>query len=471
MAMVPATTTPFHLTVAEAARLLAARKLSPVELTDAVLERIEATEPQLHAYITVLADKARDAARRAETEIMAGRYRGPLHGIPFAVKDNYHVAGVPTTGGSRLLDGFVADRTATVIARLQEAGAVLLGKLNTWEYGTGNGEAREDLPYPLARNPYDTARFSGGSSTGAGVAVAAGSALFALGTDTGGSVRLPAAATGVQGMKATFGRVSRAGILPNCWSSDVPGPLSWTAEDNAMVLQAMAGFDPADVQSSDRPTADLLRGLDRGAAGLRIGVLRALGDDGEPVQPEIMENMDDAVALLAAQGAAVETVTLPVPVGAYRQVLSIINWSESFSIHEEDFMQRHHLMGEALRGKMMAGFMVRAVDYIAAQRQRRSLAKSTDAMLAGFDAIITPTTRITAPPFADQQAVVRFTANSVCSPFSISGHPAMAVPTGFDAAGLPTSAQIVGHYFDEATIYRVARALEHAMPARARPAL
>lgn len=459
------------LTVAEAARSLAARKLSPVELTAALLDRIAATEPALHAYITVLPEAAMAAARKAEAEIMAGRHRGPLHGIPFAVKDNYHVAGVPTTGGSRLLEGFVPDETATAVERLQAAGAVLLGKLNTWEYGTGNGEAHEDLPYPLARNPYDTARFSGGSSTGAGVAVAAGSALFALGSDTGGSVRLPAAAAGVQGIKATFGRVSRAGVLPNCWSCDIPGPLAWTVEDAALVLRAIAGFDLRDPQSADRPAPDMLRGIDQGVAGLRIGVLSDFGDDASPLEPGVAANFEAAVAALVDQGAVLEAARLPAPVSAYRQVLSIINWAESFAIHEADFMERHHLMGQALRSKMMAGFMVRAVDYIAAQRRRRELATATDAILGAFDAVIAPTTRRTAPPFGDQAALVSFTAQSFCAPFSVTGHPAMAVATGFDADGMPTSAQIIGRYFDEPCVLRVARAVERGLPERRRPAL
>lgn len=458
-------------TIAQAAPQIAARRLSPVELTAAVLDRIAATEPTLHAYITVLPEAAMAAARAAEADLMAGRYRGPLHGIPFAVKDNYHVAGVPTTGGSRLLEGFVPDETATVIARLQAAGAILLGKLNTWEYGTGNGEAHEDLPYPLARNPYDTTRFSGGSSTGAGVAVAAGSALFALGSDTGGSVRLPAAATGVQGMKATYGRVSRAGILPNCWSCDIPGPLTWTVEDNAMVLQAMAGFDPLDPQAADKPLPAMLRGIDRGVAGMRIGVLSEPGDDAPPVEPAVAANLAAAVAALEDQGAVLVDVRLPAAVSAYRQVLSIINWAESFSIHEADFMERHHLMGQALRSKMMAGFMVRAVDYIAAQRRRRELSVSTDAALATVDAVIAPTTRTTAPPFGDQAALVGFTAQSFCSVFSVTGHPAMAVATGFDAGGLPTSVQVASRFFAEPTVYRVARAIERGLPPRHRPAL
>ncbi len=459
------------LSMSDAARLIATREISPLELTEAVLTRITDVQPKLNAYITVLGEMARDKARLAEQEIMAGNQRSALHGIPFAVKDNYHVAGVPTTGGSRLMEGYVADQTATAVTRLQDAGAILLGKLNTWEYGTGNGEVHEDLPYPLARNPYDVTRFSGGSSTGAGVAVASGAALFALGSDTGGSVRLPAAATGVQGMKATFGRVSRAGILPNCWTCDIAGPLTWTVQDNALVLNAMAGFDPSDPQSANRPVPDMLGPLRLGVAGMRIGVIRDFGPEAPDPQAEVIARFEAALDSLRDQGAVLLEATLPNPVSAYRSALSVINWSESYSIHEKDFLERHHLMGRSLRGKMMAGFMVRAADYLAAQRERRALACATDAVITKFDAVITLTTLTTAPPFGDQALLSGFTAGSVCSPFSITGHPAMAVATGFDDSGLPTSLQVVGKYFDEASVFRVAQAVEQGLPERQRPLL
>ncbi len=459
------------LSIGQAARLIAAREISPLELAEALLSRIAETQPSLNAYITVLGDKALDAARLAEKEIMSGNQRSALHGIPFAVKDNYHVAGIPTTGGSRLMEGYIADHTATTVARLQDAGAILLGKLNTWEYGTGNGEVHDDLPYPLARNPYDVTRFSGGSSTGAGVAVAAGAAVFALGSDTGGSVRLPAAATGVQGMKATFGRVSRAGILPNCWTCDIAGPLTWTVKDNALVLSTIAGFDPSDPQSANRPMPDMLGPLGMGVAGMRIGVIRDFGPEAPSPQPEVAARFEAALDSLRDQGAVLLEAALPEPVSAYRSALSVINWSESYSIHEKDFLERHHLMGRSLRGKMLAGFMVRAADYLAAQRARRALACATDAVMTKFDAVITLTTLSTAPPFGDQALLSGFTGGSVCSPFSISGHPAMAVATGFDDSGLPTSLQIIGKYFDEASIYRVAQAVEQGLPERQRPVL
>lgn len=457
-----------YLGIAQAAALIRTRRLSPLELTRAFLARIEVTQPSTHAYIEVLADRALAAARAAEAEIMAGRWRGPLHGIPFAVKDNYHVAGVRTTGGSRLMLDHMANETSTMVARLEEAGAILLGKLNTWEYGTGTGEVYDDLPFPLARNPWNTDRFTGGSSTGAGVAVASGAAMFALGSDTGGSVRLPAAATGVQGMKATYGRVSRAGILPNCWSCDIGGPLSWTVEDNAIVLNAVAGHDPRDPQCVDRPVQDCTADLRAGVAGLRIGVIRDFGEDAPALQPEIAENFEAMVRVMGELGAEIVEVALPAALARYRQTLGCINWGESFSIHETDFMERHHLMGRALRDKMMAGATLRAADYLAAQRMRKELALTTDAASRDCDAVLLPCTSLTAPGFDDQERLVQFTFGAMCSVHSISGHPAMSIATGFDGDGMPTAAQVAGRHFDEATVYRVAAAYERAVAPRTR---
>ena len=367
---------------------------------------------------------------------------------------------------------YVPDETATTIERLVAAGAILLGKLNTWEYGTGTGEIYDDLPFPLARNPWNTERFTGGSSTGAGVSVAAGSAMFALGSDTGGSVRLPAAATGLQGMKATYGRVSRAGILPNCWTLDVAGPLTWTAEDNAIVLNAMAGYDPRDPQSADEPLPDFVQGIGLPIAGLTIGVIRDLGSDAPAMDDEVRANLRAMEDVLEGLGARLVDLSLPAPLSDYRLVTGAINWGESFSIHEADFVERGHLMGRALFDKMAAGFSMRAVDYIAAQRRRRELAISTDAAIASCDAVLAPCTFLTAPPFGDQENLVKFTFGAATSIFNVSGHPAISICNGFDTAGMPTSAQIVGRYFDEATVYRVARAYEAATPWRERrPAL
>lgn len=464
----PPATKLIHLSLTEASRLIQRRALSPVELVEAFLDRIEQVDGVVHSYITVLADQALAAARTAEAEIMAGRWKGPLHGIPFGAKDNYHVKGVRTTGGSRLMMDYVADETATIIERLTDAGAILLGKLNTWEYGTGTGEIVEDLPFPLARNAWNPDHFTAGSSTGAGVSVGAGTAMFSLGSDTGGSIRLPAAAGGLQGMKATYGLVSRAGCLPNCWSLDVTGSLNWTVEDSATVLNTIAGHDPRDPQSAKVDVPDYRQFLGAGIEDMTIGVIRDLGPGTVPVAPDVKASLEAAEKVLTGLGAKLVEIALPVPLTTYRQITGTINWGESLSIHEKDFMERSHLMGKALRDKMTHGFTLRAVDYIAATRYRRELAVATDAVIRSCDAVFAPCTLIPVPTFSEVPAMQSYVMGSATSIFNVTGHPAISICTGFDSAGLPTSAQIIGRYFDEATVYRVAQAYEAATPWRAR---
>lgn len=464
---------PLHfLSVTEASRLIGSGALSPVVLVDAFLARIEALDAILKSYITVTAERARAAALVAEAEIKAGRWKGSLHGIPFAVKDNYYVDGIRTTGGSRLMLDHVSTTTATAVARLEAAGAILLGKLNTWEYGTGNGGVYHDLPFEVARNPWDLARFTGGSSTGAGASVAAGTAMFALGSDTGGSIRLPAAACGLQGLKATFGRVSRAHCLPNCWTLDHTGPLTWTVEDSAIVMQAIAGYDPADPSSADMPVPDYRKALHAGVKGLVIGFVRDLGPGGEALDPANATALDDAARLFEAQGAIIREVKLPAPLAHYRSVTKVINWAESYSIHEADFLERSALMGQALREKMMSGFTVRAADYLAATRLRRTLTEATDALVRSCDALLIAGAFHVAPRFDEPDTVPLFTADTATTVFNVTGHPAISVCTGFDQGGVPLNAQIVGRFFDEETVLRVAQAYESGTPWRQRrPAL
>lgn len=458
----------FFLSAGEASRLIQARKLSPVELTEAFLARIAAIDDKTHSYLTVMADAALDAARRAEKDILAGRWKGPLHGLPYAVKDNYYTRGVRTCAASRLLLDHVPSYNAAAIDKLEAAGAVLLGKLNTWEYGTGNGGVYFDLPFEPARNPWNLDRFTGGSSTGSGASVAAGTAMMALGSDTGGSVRLPAAACGLQGIKPTYGRVSRHGILPNCYTLDVPGPLTWTVEDSALLLRAIAGHDPRDPGSARVEVPDFLEGLEAGVAGLTIGVVRDLGEANDLLDDSNRAALESMVDVLRSEGAHVVEVTLPAPVAEYRRTSSAINWSESLSIHEKDFLERNQEMGQALREKMMSGFMTRAVDYVAAQRRRRELAQGLDALVRSVDALVLPGAFHVAPPLDDPEKVKAFTTDTATPPFNLSGHPGMSVCTGFDDGGLPTNAQVVGRWFDERTVLRVARAYERATDWRSR---
>jgi aspartyl-tRNA(Asn)/glutamyl-tRNA(Gln) amidotransferase subunit A len=458
----------FHLTVSQASRMIQRRELSPVELVDAFLDRISAVDDKVRSYLLVTADRAREQALQAQRDIAAGRYLGPLHGIPYAVKDNYYTRGLRTTAASRLLLDFVPDHDATAVRKLDAAGAIMLGKLNTWEYGTGNGGVYFDLPFEPARNPWDLSRFTGGSSTGAGAAVAAGTAMIALGSDTTGSVRLPAAACGLQGMKPTYGRVSRHGILPNCYTMDTPGPLTWTVEDSAIVLGVIAGRDSRDPASADRAVPDYLDGLNDGVAGMTVGVVRDVGAPPGAMDDANAAGLENMVEVLRGAGARIVDVVLPAPIAEYRNVTSVINWTESLSIHEEDFAHRASDMGYALRDKLMSGAMTRAVDYVAAQRRRRELADATDALVRSVDVLIAPCAFRVAPAFADDAAMRAYTRENACPPFNASGHPAMTVCTGYDTVGLPTNAQIVGRRFDEARVFQVARAYEQATPWRDR---
>src|SRR3954454_8415294 len=299
---------PDYLTIAEAAKLIQQRELSPVELVDSRLARIEKFDGKLHSFIRVLADSARAEARAAETEIAAGNYRGPLHGIPIGLKDIYETAGVPTTGHSKVMQDHVPKADAFSVKKLREAGAVVMGKLATHEFALGGPSF--DLPWPPARNPWETSRFTGGSSSGTGASVAAGLVLGGTGSDTGGSIRGPAAYCGLAGIKPTYGLCSRAGVLPLAFSLDHAGPMAWTAEDCAILLQAMGGFDAADPASANRPVPDFRADLAKGAKGLRVGVVRHFHETDNRVSDATLAGIEGAIDFYKKSGASVRDVTL-----------------------------------------------------------------------------------------------------------------------------------------------------------------
>ncbi|MGH7094912.1 MAG: amidase, partial [Stellaceae bacterium] len=338
-------------TLAEAGRLIAAGELSPVVLTEAALARAAALNERLAAFIEITADRARAAAARAEREIKGGRRRGPLHGIPYGLKDIYDADGLRTTAHSRLLLDNVAAENAATTARLEAAGMVLIGKLATHEFATG-GPAW-DLPFPPARNPWNPAHFTGGSSSGSAASVAAGILPLAMGSDTGGSVRLPAAYCGTVGLKPTYGRVSRRGIVPLCYSLDTAGPLTWTVEDAALALQALAGHDPRDPGSADLPVPDYGAALRAGIAGLRIGYARSFNDDGK-VGSEQAAALDRAAEVLKRLGAEMVEVTLP-PNDHFQACARTISHSESFAIHAPDLQTRPELYARVTRERLSLG--------------------------------------------------------------------------------------------------------------------
>jgi aspartyl-tRNA(Asn)/glutamyl-tRNA(Gln) amidotransferase subunit A len=455
-------------TLAAASRLIASGELSPVELTEAALARAAALNDRLSAFIEIAAERARAAARRAQAEISGGRRRGPLHGIPYGLKDIYDAAGLRTTAHSRLLLDNIAAEDAETTARLEAAGMVLIGKLATHEFATG-GPAF-DLPFPPARNPWNTAHFTGGSSSGSGAAVAAGILPLAMGSDTGGSIRLPAAYCGTVGLKPTYGRVSRRGVVPLCYSLDTCGPLTWTVEDAALALRVLAGHDPRDAGSADLPVPDYRAQLGRGIAGLRIGYARRFSEDAG-VGAEQRAALDAAAEVLRRLGAEVVDVVLP-PNDQFQAVSRTVSPAESFAIHQDDLRRRPEMYARVTRERLMLGGFVTAGQYVQAQRLRRILTAKVAALFEQCDALLTAVIPGPAPRLEETDDGPWRKAQPISSVFNVTGQPALALPCGFAANGMPLSAQFVGRAFDEAMVLRVAHAYEQAAGwTRHRPAL
>ena len=457
---------PCFLSVAEAASLIAAKRISPVELTRAYLARIERLNGTLHAYVRVLHDEALAAARAAEAEILAGRYRGPLHGIPIGLKDIYDTAGIPTEGGSKSCLGRIPAKDATTTRLLKEAGAVLLGKLTTWEFAIGG--TAFDAPFPPARNPWNIDHDPAGSSSGSGAAVAAGLCAMAMGSDTGGSIRWPAAWCGLAGLKPTYGRVSRAGIMPLSFSLDHAGPLTWTVEDAAIVLQAIAGHDASDPASARCPVADYRAALAGGnLRGLRLGVARAMFERDCVGSEEMLSAFDESVGVLRELGASIAEIELP-PLALYNATAYLIARSEGFAIHEKALRERPQDYGALARDRLTIGAYVRASDMVQAMRRRQMLVEATTAAMGGVDAILLPTAPDPAPRLGDLAPYFGNQRPTYMRPFNLTGQPALSVCNGFDNAGLPLSLQIVGRCFDEAMVLRIGHAYERTTPWRGR---
>jgi aspartyl-tRNA(Asn)/glutamyl-tRNA(Gln) amidotransferase subunit A len=449
------------LTLAAAARLIETRAISPVELTQAVLHRIDALDSRINAFNTVVPDRALDQARDAEREIAGGRYRGAMHGMPFGAKDVYDTAGILTSGYSRAFLHNVPTADAAAVAKLRASGAVLIGKLATHELA--NGGPSFDLPWPPARNPWNTEHFTGGSSTGPAAAVAAGLLPAALGSDTGGSVRIPAAMCGVVGLKPTYGLVSRNGVIPHSFSFDHCGPLAWTVEDCAIVLQEIAGYDALDPASADRPVPDYRSALDGDIRGLRIGVVRHLWEEDLAVSPEVSSAMDAALAVLAGLGARLETIRVHPP-QRYYDVKNVIAKSEVFAVHQQRLIERLDDFGADFLALTLPGCLFTSTDYVRAQAARRELASDMSAVYSRYDAIVTassgPAPRLDA--ISATRALDHWSKPNLETPFSVTGSPAIALCNGYTAAGLPLSMQMAGRAFDEITVLRIAHAYERA---------
>ena len=451
-------------TLAAAARLIAARKLGPVELTRALLARIAALDPGLNAFITVSERPALTAARAAERRLAAGE-RHRLLGIPLGLKDIYETAGIRTTAHSRLLAENVPKVDAETVRRLREAGAVILGKLATHEFAIG-GPAL-DLPWPPARNPWDRLRFTGGSSSGSGAAVAAGLVLGATGSDTGGSIRLPAGYCGIAGLKPTPGLVSRRGVIPLAPSLDTAGPMAWTAEDCAILLETLAGHDAADPASVPVPPVTYASGLGTSLKGLRVGVLRRFYERDAPATPETLRMMAETERLLRGLGCRVEPVTPP-PLADYNAVCRVIICAEAYALHESRLRTRLDDYSRAFRVRVLGGALLSAADYIAAQRRRTDLIAASLALFARCDVLLSTPTQGPAPLLAEQRPDDGFARPFLASMANVAALPSLVVCGGFSAGGLPLGVELIGRPWSEAVLLRVGHQLERANGGRER---
>jgi aspartyl-tRNA(Asn)/glutamyl-tRNA(Gln) amidotransferase subunit A len=458
----------YFITVAEAARRIARRELSPVELTEGCLQRIGAFDDQLQSFVTLTADLARRQAKAAEAEIMRDGPRSPLHGVPYCLKDIVETMGIRTTGQSRLLADHIPAEDAVVAAKLRDAGGILLGKTATWEFA--HGGPSWDVLFPPARNPWNTAHHPAGSSSGSGAAIAAGFAPATIGSDTGGSIRGPAAACGIAGLKPTYGLVSRRGVLPNCFSHDHVGPLAWTSEDVAILLSIVAGHDPHDPGSADVPARDYAARIDAPVAGIVIGVPWRWLEEEAPCTSDTRAGLDAALAVFRDLGATIRAVEPP-PMQLFNDAKKIIAIAELYSIHEKDLKTRPELFGASLRYRIIAGSLVRAEDYVQAMRVRRDLASAMQQIFTTIDLMMLPT----GEPAGKLEPVPHYTLfndPSYTTAFNVSGNPALSVCSGYAANGMPQSLQIVGRLFEDATVLRAGHAYEKATPWRnRRPAL
>ena len=457
------------LTIAEAAKLIAAKKLSPVELAKTHLDRIGRLDPQLNAFLMVTAERALADAKAAEARQISGSPRGKLDGIPIAHKDIYCTAGIRTTAHSKLLKDNVPTRDARTVAKWAEAGTVMLGKLSTHEFAFGGPSF--DLPWPPARNPWNREHFTAGSSSGTGAAVAAGLIMGGTGSDTGGSIRGPAALCGIAGIKPTYGLCSRVGILPLAYSLDHAGPMAWTAEDCALLLQAMAGHDPEDPASANRPVPDFTAELGKGAKGLRIGVVRHFFETDNRASDATRAGIDGALDFFRKEGAEVRDITLS-PMIEYFAVGWLIMITEAFAVHGPWLRERFMDYSEMLRDRVALAAMLTGPDIVQATRRRRVLCREMAEAMADLDVIVMASAPAEAPRIDNVPKWSGIEKPSFTMPCNVTGFPAISICTGFGAGGLPVSMQLAGKPFTEPTLLRAAHAYETAMPWRSkRPAM
>jgi aspartyl-tRNA(Asn)/glutamyl-tRNA(Gln) amidotransferase subunit A len=452
---------PLHeLSIAEAGRLLRSGALTSTRLTEASLARIGTLDPALNAFVLVTKERALADAARADREIADGMDKGPMHGIPYALKDIYNTAGIRTTCHSNLFIDQIPSEDSEVAARLANGGGVLVGKLGTFEFAIGGPSF--DLPFPPARNPWNLDHTTSGSSSGSGAAVAAGMVRMAMGSDTGGSIRGPAANCGTVGIKPTYGRVSRRGVFPLSYTLDHCGPLSWSVEDSALTLQTIAGHDPRDPASANVSVPNFTAGIGQDLKGLKIGYTRNLYINNPTSNPEIVAALDAAAQLMAKQGAIVDEVEMPA-YELFEACGRAILFSEAYAIHEQDLKSRPLAYGRYTYQRLISGAMLSAADLVQAFRLRGELFRAVnDGLLKTYDALLAPTGLGPAAAFEEFGKDAGKWAGMLTIPYNVTGHPALALPIGFSASGLPLGAQIVGRAFDEPTVFRIGAAYEAA---------
>lgn len=446
-------------TISTLSELMGKKEVSPVEVVEAALNRVEEIDGRTKAFVTLCEKEARQAAQQAEKDIAAGNHKGPLHGIPLGIKDIYYTEGVPTTGSSKVFKDFIPDYDATTVKKLKEAGAIILGKTNTHEFAFG-------VITPPTRNPWDLERIPGGSSGGTGAAVATAMCMGGTGSDTGGSIRIPSSLNGIVGIKPTFGRTSKYGVIPLSWSLDHTGPMCRSVRDAAVMLEAMAGFDAKDPYTIDLPVPHYAGALEEDVSGLRLGVPTDYFS--EPVDPQVGAAVEKAVEVLRGMAASVEEVSLPHIQAAPVAELFVL-CPEASSYHDKYLPDHEGEYSPDVLAYLKMGYLMLGVHHVKAQRYRRLLRGDFEAAFRNVDAIVTPTLPITAPKAGDEFVKIEeedlqitriLTRNMV--PYNLTGLPAITLPCGFDSDGLPIGLQIAGRAFDESTIFRLAHAYESA---------
>ena len=453
-----------YMSAWELSGLIRSREVSPVELVEACLARIEQTEPTLNSFITLMPEQARSAARRAEDEISRGNYRGPLHGIPVGLKDLFNTAGVKTTSGTRIYDNFVPDEDCTVATRFGQAGAILLGKLNM--HPLAFGPTGENGDYGHMHNPWNPERITGGSSGGSGSAAAAGQCTITMGTDTGGSVRIPAALCGIVGLKPTYGRVSRAGLTPLSWCLDHPGPMVRTVEDAALTMNVIAGRDPRDHATSDVPVSDYTTALTGEIRGLRIGVVREYFET--EIDPAVAALTQQAITVLGELGAEIVEVSLPLY--EYAQPISnAILSAEATAAHRDILLSDGEKLYPQVRERLEEGLFISAAEYLRAQQARQVFCQQVAGLLEDVDLLAGPVEPVTAPNILERRIEIGGEAlpavpmlTKYTRVYNITGSPAISVPCGFGPDALPVGLHLAGRNFDESTVLRAAYAYQQA---------